>query len=499
MRSPLLPCLAPLLLLGAAGCSSVENAHRQKEPMMTGYLAGDQEAVRAVLDEKLKDPAWYNSSTIDTGDEVMWRLEAGSFDYLTGRYDRCIEHLDRAEERIAAFDQRAVVNLRGAGAESAMLITNLNALPYRGFCRDRVMAAVIKAFAYLGKHDEEGFRTELFRLREIQDQVIAEYDEYFQKEEEARQRVESSNRKAAKSVKTGELFSDPSNQEVSKAVAETKEIAQRCYGRFLNPLAIFLSGYGYARENDFQNAIVDFDRLYRAMPDHPLLKRYHVTAERLAGRDLPPDLAEEPSLDFVPGHGTVLAIFANGRGAAFRQVALYIPVILPKYVSVAAVAWPVCEYYAAPYQKLTLQAGGREFSTAPLADMDAILAQEYTERLPGMIARIVLSTAVKEFASYAAAEAARQANENAGLAIALAAAAYKVIFNTADTRTWEMLPKEYQFVEFPLPADRRITLAPIGTAPVTVEIPPTAGSAILYVNAPAAPPAAWSCQLFELP
>ena len=98
-----------------------------------------------------------------------------------------------------------------------------------------------------------------------------------------------------------------------------------------------------------------------------------------------------------------------------------------------------------------------------------------------------------------AAEAARQANENAGLAVALAAAAYKVIFNTADTRTWEMLPKEYQFAEFPLPADRRITVAPAGTAPVTVEIPPSAGSAILYVNAPAGPPAAWSCQLFELP
>ena len=102
--------------------------------------------------------------------------------------------LPTVQERIAAFDQRAVVNLRGAGAESAMLITNLNALSYRGFCRDRVMAAVIKAFAYLGKHDEAGFRTELFRLREIQDQVIAEYDEYFQKEEEARQRVESRNK-----------------------------------------------------------------------------------------------------------------------------------------------------------------------------------------------------------------------------------------------------------------------------------------------------------------
>ena len=61
----------------------------------------------------------------------------------------------------------------------------------------------------------------------------------------------------------------------------------------------------------------------------------------------------------------------------------------------------------------------------------------------------------------------RKALTALALAIALAAAASKVIFNTADTRTWEMLPKEYQFAEFPLPADRRITVAPAGTAPVS--------------------------------
>jgi len=116
-----------------------------------------------------------------------------------------------------------------------------------------------------------------------------------------------------------------------------------------------------------------------------------------------------------------------------------------------------------------------------------------------MIARIILSTAVKEIASYAAISAANQSDEAVGLAVSLAATAYKAAFNTADTRTWELLPREFQIAEIPLPPDRTLTIAPNGTAPVTVTVPPQAGSAILYVCAPAAPPAPWKYRLFELP
>ena len=495
----LLPFLAGLLLFSIAGCSSVVDAHTQKTALMTGFLADDQAQVQAVLDEKLKDPAWYNTSTVNTGDEIMWRLEAGSFHYLAGHYDRSLTHLERAEELIADFDQRAIINLRRAGAESTMLLTNLNALPYRGFCRDRVMLPVIKALAYLGKKDPAGFRTELFRLRETQDRIITEYESYFREEEKLRADAMKNNPDAARSVDADKVLNNASNRDAGAAVNAARAVAHRGYGRFLNPLAIFLSGYGYMRDGDFQNAIVDFERLYQAMPDHPDIQRYHITAQKLAGRDLPPELAAGKPFPFVPGRGTVLVIFANGRSAALRQETLYIPVILPDCVTLAMTAWPVCEYYPAPYTTLQVRTGDTLTETSVIADMDGILSQEYTDRLPGMIARIILSTAVKEIASYAAISAANQADEAVGLAVSLAATAYKAAFNTADTRTWELLPREFQIAEIPLPPDRTLTIAPNGTAPVTVPVPPQAGSAILYVCAPAAPPAPWKYRLFELP
>ena len=58
----------------------------------------------------------------------------------------------------------------------------------------------------------------------------------------------------------------------------------------------------------------------------------------------------------------------------------------------------MCEFYDAPFAGFTVAAGGARYEGALLADMDGILAQEYQERLPGMIARIVISTLIKEAA-----------------------------------------------------------------------------------------------------
>ena len=129
---------------------------------MSHYMDGRYDQAREILDDKLRPSTWYNDSVVGTGDEVMWRLEAGSLCFLQEDYETGIAHFEAAEERMEDFDARAVVNLREVGAESAVLVTNLNALPYRGLCRDRNLMPVFKAFAYLGKKDEEGFRVECY-------------------------------------------------------------------------------------------------------------------------------------------------------------------------------------------------------------------------------------------------------------------------------------------------------------------------------------------------
>ena len=66
-----------------AGCSSITNSHLQKEPLMAEYLAGKDARVELRLSEKLK-------SALNTGDELMWRLEAGAFFFNIGDYRRSV-------------------------------------------------------------------------------------------------------------------------------------------------------------------------------------------------------------------------------------------------------------------------------------------------------------------------------------------------------------------------------------------------------------------------
>ena len=487
--------LAVLLL---TGCSTIVNAHRQKANLMNNYVHGQREQTAEELEYMLRPSSAMNSSRENTGDEVMWREEAGALNFIMGKDDRSIEQFRRAEALIEDFDQRAVVNLREAGAETSVLLTNPNALPYRGWCRDRIMIPVYKAFAYLGKNDEQGFQVELFRIRSTQNKVMDDYRKFFEAEDKAMAKEKANNRQAASSVNPEAVMRDSRNGELSGALQETNLAAHRGYADFLNPFAIFLSGYGYARSGNYQNAVVDFERLYKAMPGNPLAKQYYAACLRKIGRTVPAELQDIQDPDFLLGENHVLVIFANGRTAALRQISLYIPIILPGYATLACVAWPVCEFYPVPYQTLQVTADGNTYQTTQIADMDGIMAAEYNRRLPAMIMRICLSTAVKEIGAYAATRAAANANGWAGLATAAGTSIYKSLFNTADTRTWEILPREFQIVQFAMPKNRKIRLEPGGGYSAEIQIPDHAGSAVIMVHAPSHIPGAVTCRVFPL-
>lgn len=471
-----------------AGCSSVENSHRQKAAMMAAYDAGDNAAVLSEIDCKLREPAWYNSSVVNTGDEVMWRLEAGSMNFHTGKYQACLDQLETAERLIDEYDSRATVSVRDAGAEAGTAVTNLNALPYRGFCRDRIALSIYKSLAYLGTGREQSFRAQLHRLRDTQKDVQEKYRKFFDQEQAELEKQKRKNpaeaKKAAAQASESGMAGNTQNTEFAAGMKNVREVANRGYGNFLNPAAIYLSGLGNLRDGNFDNARIDFKRLCEAMPNHPVFKQYYAFALTGANRPLPAELQGVPPFGFPVDRDCVYLIFANGRSAAFRQIAVYFPIMT---------AWPMLEFYPAPFQAVRATADGKAYDSVILADMDGIIAQEFKERLPGMIARIVLSTLIKEAAYHASIIAIRNSNmDETAKAVALASVAvggtaYRVAMNTADTRSWETLPKEFQLTQFPMPRNREITIIPVGAAPageIKVKVPPECRSAVIWVGAP---------------
>ena len=465
------------------GCSVVQNAHSQKADMMAALMRGDNNAVMEELDYRLREPAWYNSSVVNTGDELMWRLEAGGMNLHLGRYKESLREFRIAEKLIGEYDDRASVSARDLGAEAGAAITNMNALPYRGFCRDRMMLAVAKALAYLGAGREDAFRAQLHRLRTEQKKIQNDFRKFFEEEKARLDKERKKNPDAAqKASSAAKQINSSENREYNEGMAEVRRTAHRGYGNFLNPAALYLSALGALRDGNFDNARIDFERLHQALPDNETFRSYLATATRLAGRGLPEDLRNAAPFDFPVDRDCVYVLFANGRSAALKQIAIYVPIMT---------AWPMCEFYPAPFTGLAVTANGRRYVTTPLADMDGILAQEYQERLAGMIARIVISTLIKEAAYYGGIVAISQANmDSTAKAVALAGVAvggavYRAATNTADTRTWEILPKEIQLTQLPMPADRQITLELPGAAAQTIRIPAQCRSAILLVSAPA--------------
>jgi len=102
------------------GCSTVVNSHLQKEDMMTAYENGNNAEVMQEIEYKLREPRWFNSSVVNTGDEVMWRLEAGSMNFHQGKFDECIKQLKIAERLIGEYDDRAMLSARDVGAEAGI-------------------------------------------------------------------------------------------------------------------------------------------------------------------------------------------------------------------------------------------------------------------------------------------------------------------------------------------------------------------------------------------
>ena len=190
-----LPAAAGFVLVG---CSSVVNSHSQKEEMMSDYLKGDNKAALHEIEYKLREPTWYNSSVVGTGDELVWRLEAGSMNFHVGTFEECIDELKLAEYLIQHYDERADVSARDVGAEAGAALTNLNALPYRGYCRDRIALAVYKALAYLGTGNEEAFHAQIRRLRNEQKKVQDDYSKFFEQEKERLEEEMAQNPDAAK-------------------------------------------------------------------------------------------------------------------------------------------------------------------------------------------------------------------------------------------------------------------------------------------------------------
>jgi hypothetical protein len=423
-----------------------------------------------------------------TGDAFMWQLEEGSSFFAAGKYKESIAAFEKAELTAANYEKRATVNAREGGAEAGAVITNQNALPYQGNYYEKILLNAYKALDYFALKDSEGARVELRRMYERQKEAQDRFEEDIAKaEEEARE----------KKYDTQKVMSKiPEMSEINKSV---EDCSNKALGDFVNPFATYLSAIGYLSRGDYGGAGVDFKNLYNMNVSNPLIQRDYVTCARNASMPLPDELSKLTPYDYPLTNNIVFVIFANGMAAAKKGITIHL-FLPPPVTGYTGVAFPILEYFPAPYKNLTVcDSKGKSRTTRTVAEMDPIISREYKRALPGMIIRIFISVVAKETANYFALQAAKKQGDNAYWATVIAMSAYKYAFNTADTRCWQMLPKEYQITHFPKPEDGKLTFQATGANGITqkkeIILNNKKKMAIVYVNAPG--PGVLSVHAFE--
>lgn len=106
-----------------------------------------------------------------------------------------------------------------------------------------------------------------------------------------------------------------------------------------------------------------------------------------------------------------------------------------------------------------------------------------------MITRMVISYLIKEGAAITANEIARHTdNDLIYLGTLVTTSVYKYLFNTADTRCWELIPAEISLAVLPMPEDGQLQIIlPAYNADSTkidFSLLKTGKPVIVYINAP---------------
>ena len=431
-HSGFLPALLALCLLGT-GCKTYT---RQSEAMTAAWAAGDIDQAAKLFGDRAERKT-------DSSDAVIWELEAGAAFRATGDLPASNREFDAAAARIAAYEKTATVKL---SRETAALFSNQQSLPYEGRSYDKILLRTYRALNYLELGQPDRARPELIRAYQRQQDAVVEN----------RRRIEQAREAAQNSEQAAIVSRSEANPGFQAALGQLTQPLDRFqfYADYVNPFTVYLDGLFFLHAgdggSDLERALKSLHRVQEACRDNPAVRADVAFAEAVAaGQSF-----QQPRLTYV--------LFETGRAASREQVRIDVPIIITD-ISYVGVAFPRLVFHPEYDATLTIVAGTAPQTTVLIANVDAIIAQDFKNALPAIVTRTLLGVLAKGAAAWAVNDAARRQDEDLGLLARLLTAAVQAAVNIADTRSWTTLPKQFQVARFNTPPDRRITVtAPSG-------------------------------------
>ncbi len=377
---------------------------------------------------------------------VIALLELGAAQHALGEFEASNHSFAQAQAAIDRFDEQPDLSLT---TETRALLVNLNELPYRGWDSDRIMAATLRAMNFLCLGDPPSARVSFNRAYRHQQEAVARNAKELENARAAAGRI-------ATERGTGDTLApenDPRlREQLARRFGDLDKYA--VYADYANPFAELLQGlyflYHGADTGDAERARKSLERAAGMAPGNPHI-RDDLRVARQAGSHAP-----APPVTHV--------FFATGTSPYLEAFYLELPLFLvSRQIDYVAANFPALVENHHHTARCQITAAGQPVTTTqPLVSLDAVVGQEFKNRLPALILKSTLSAALKTTAAYAFNRALRsQTQSRAGLGSGdelalllgrLAAVGYQAATNQADRRIWASLPKKIGYARLPLPA-----------------------------------------------
>lgn len=436
--------LLALYLTGCATGSVFVPYPRQAQDYRVAIDTGKETEALKTLDDKR-----------GSANRILYLMERGRVGQTAGLTDGSLTDFRDVLAAMDANEEKARLSLTAAGAQGASLMTNDNAIPYKGEAYERIFVHHYQALNYLGKNDLEGAGVEIRRANLYQ--VAA---------------AEAHNKEIANAEAQAQEHSVSANpDDFAAQFAAMDAITGKVKSSFQNAYTFYLSGLIYEALRQENDAYIDYKKAIEIFPDNRYLQDDVLRlAQRLGMREDHERYSKQfgrktaaAGTSVTNGAGTIAVLYEEDFVAAKSEFMLPLPTV-HGWVSVA---FPI---YNSPWQApqgLAVSAGSTALGTTEtIADVHALAARSLKEHLPAMLVRQTLRAGLKYSMQ-------KEANDRGGALAGITAQIYNLVSERADLRSWLTLPRDAQILRGALPAGEHTVTLSAGiqqqTASVTVQ------------------------------
>lgn len=424
-------CLAALL----SGCASIQlnnlfsDYATSQKPVRAAINAGNVQSAQSMLEQPTAGNTNYQLAMLEQGRLAFLAEDTKQSQWWFNQSYRALE-----SER-----EKAKVRL-GKGVEKFnTLVTNDNAISYQPPAYEQSMMHSYQALNYVFQHDLEGALVEVRRANFVQEQALKQYEDELLE--------------ASKSAGIDASYINNAAATLNSRVGDVKNGFQNAY-------TFYLSGLLYEAAGELSDAYIDYKRAIEIYPDNEYLQRDILRLGSVLGMQTDLKAFEKQfsvktsdvlSAKPKANEGQLVVIYEQGLVDAKIEKSVRLPIFTSnndmRFYSVSIPSYSARSQSLAPLtlsvqetaDSNTAKANGLVVNTQPIVNMQALVAKQLQDSMPGMLSRQVLRLVAKE-------QVRRKLSKEAGDVGNILAGIYSMASERADTRSWLTLPADVQIL-----------------------------------------------------